>query len=413
MWILALIAAYPDDVLCARKSMREAKKANLGPCGQKYLRMINNKCYYVGVKKVSTIIIFLCFILKHLLAGLQMSWFGAQNNCLRKNLNLADMAPKEDFEAIIKFLKSRGSLNDYWWGGNDLQTEGRFTYISTGRPVKYLGGQGKVEPTARSNEDDCLEVRLRENSTLVIDENCQEKQYFVCQRPDTKCAHPIEDAKADDRHSHEHLHHFHHNPAANEATGGGAGSQEGSAESDSRPADNSNSTEIGESPEEVENGEDEKPTEGGGSAENTKETGGEGGGEGEDGGGEGGEGGGEDAGEGGHDGRDVKSTTPGDDKKKTTKAKAKGETTTPADGAATTVTPPEGEATTAAPEGEATTVAAVEGEITTPGAEGEATTPGAEGEPATPGAEGENTAAPPEGETTPAAAPAEETPAVL
>lgn len=52
--ILALIAAYPEDVLCARKSMREQKKGYKGPCGQKYLRMINNKCYYVSVKKVSS-----------------------------------------------------------------------------------------------------------------------------------------------------------------------------------------------------------------------------------------------------------------------------------------------------------------------------------------------------------------------
>lgn len=54
MVILALIAAYPDEVLCSRRSQRVGKKADKGPCGQKYLRMINNKCYYVGVKKVST-----------------------------------------------------------------------------------------------------------------------------------------------------------------------------------------------------------------------------------------------------------------------------------------------------------------------------------------------------------------------
>lgn len=53
--ILALIAAYPEDVLCARRGMREPKKGYKGPCGEKYLRMINNKCYYVSVKKVSSL----------------------------------------------------------------------------------------------------------------------------------------------------------------------------------------------------------------------------------------------------------------------------------------------------------------------------------------------------------------------
>lgn len=51
--ILALIAAYPEDVLCARRRVGEAKKGYKGPCGERYLRMINNKCYYVSVKKVS------------------------------------------------------------------------------------------------------------------------------------------------------------------------------------------------------------------------------------------------------------------------------------------------------------------------------------------------------------------------
>ncbi|XP_017868631.1 PREDICTED: uncharacterized protein LOC108617360 isoform X1 [Drosophila arizonae] len=227
--ILTLIVVYPDDVLSGKGSKPKPKskskannKSDLGPCGKRYLRQINGKCYYF--------------------AGKKMNWFGAQNNCLRKDLNLADIANKDDFDAVMKFLRSRGNMEDYWFGGNDLQTEGRFTYISTGRPVRYFGGAAAIEPTHRANLDDCLEVRLRYNGTTVTDDNCEEEQYFICQATELKCAQPTEDSVGSQHHSHEHLHHFHHDPTKNENTGNATRTE--SLESDSRPLDNSNSAQA-------------------------------------------------------------------------------------------------------------------------------------------------------------------------
>ncbi|XP_030242178.1 uncharacterized protein LOC108652891 [Drosophila navojoa] len=226
--ILALIIVYPDDVLSGKGSKTKQKKSkannksDLGPCGKRYLRQINGKCYYF--------------------AGKKMNWYGAQNNCLRKSLNLADIANKDDFDAVMKFLRSRGNMEDYWFGGNDLQTEGRYTYISTGRPVRYFGGAAAIEQTHRANFDDCLEVRLRYNGTTVTDDNCEEEQYFICQATELKCAQPTEDSVGSQHHSHEHLHHFHHDPTKNEDTGNATRTE--SLESDSRPIDNSNSAQA-------------------------------------------------------------------------------------------------------------------------------------------------------------------------
>lgn len=180
---------------------------------------------------------------------MQMNWFGAQNNCLRKGLNLADLSTQDEFDAIVKFLYTKGNMEDFWFGGNDLQSENHFTYISNGRPVRYLGGINQIEPTQRSNLDDCLEIRLREDSTVVTDDNCQEQQYFICQQNELKCAQPVIDESIGVHHSHEHLHHFHHDTAKAEVPEEEKEGSQESLESDSRPADNSNSTEIGESPE--------------------------------------------------------------------------------------------------------------------------------------------------------------------
>ncbi|KAH8384681.1 hypothetical protein KR093_004795, partial [Drosophila rubida] len=216
--LLTLIAAFPDDVL----SNRNSQKKNLGPCGKPFLRQIKSKCYYISAKK--------------------MNWFGALNNCLRKGLSLANLATRQEVEQVMEFLGSRRNMEDFWFGGNDLQTEGRFTYISNGQPVEFHG----IEATLRANSDDCLELRLRVNGTMITDENCYETQYFICEDINQKCAQPVIET-GNDHHSHEHLHHFHHDAAKDEADGE-KGSKE-SMESDSRPIDNTNSTEEAKSAE--------------------------------------------------------------------------------------------------------------------------------------------------------------------
>ncbi|EDW89552.1 CCR4-NOT transcription complex subunit 3 [Drosophila yakuba] len=225
--ILALMAVHSG---CGKKQGKKAK--DKGPCGKPYLKELNGKCFYVGVKKIN--------------------WFGAQNNCLRKGLNLADVSTVEDFNAVVHYMTSQLGYDDFWFGGNDLQSEGRFKYISNGKLVRYMGVSPIVEPTQRSNLDDCLEIRIRPNVTVVLDVNCQEKKYFICEQNQLKCAVPAADSGDGQKHSHEHLHHFHHDAGKKEKQE--AGIKEQSVESDSRPADNSNSTEIGVS--------EEKKTEG-------------------------------------------------------------------------------------------------------------------------------------------------------
>ncbi|XP_034478879.1 uncharacterized protein LOC117785090 [Drosophila innubila] len=155
-------------------------------CPRRYLRRINGKCYYFSVKK--------------------MNWFGALSNCLRKGLTLADLSNPKDFYGAIDFLSSKGNMEDFWFGGNDLQTEGRYQYISNGRLVKYYGNYSVVDPAEHSGCDDCLEVRIRTNMTVVADDNCLERQYFICS--ERYCDQV--NAKKPRHHSHEHLHHFHH-----------------------------------------------------------------------------------------------------------------------------------------------------------------------------------------------------------
>ncbi|XP_052842723.1 uncharacterized protein LOC128256419 [Drosophila gunungcola] len=157
------------------------------PCPRRYLRRINGKCYYFSVKK--------------------MNWFGALNNCLRKGLTLADLGNQRDFDGAIGFLSGLGNTEDFWFGGNDLYHEGRFQYISNGRLVRYYSNFSNVLPMEHSECDDCLEVRIRAQVSMVTADNCQERQYFICSE---RYCEDTDDSKKPKHHSHEHLHHFHH-----------------------------------------------------------------------------------------------------------------------------------------------------------------------------------------------------------
>ncbi|XP_034142556.1 uncharacterized transmembrane protein DDB_G0289901 isoform X2 [Drosophila guanche] len=177
--VVVLSAALPGEQILG-------SAAGAG-CSRRYLRRINGKCYYFSVKK--------------------MNWHGALNNCLRKGLTLADLSNPRDFYGAIGFLSSKGNTEDFWFGGNDLQHEGRFQYISNGRLVRFFSNYSIVEPAEHSECDDCLEVRIRSNMTVVADDNCLERQYFICS--ERYCDDSGAAAKPK-HHSHEHLHHFHH-----------------------------------------------------------------------------------------------------------------------------------------------------------------------------------------------------------
>ncbi|XP_002006727.2 uncharacterized protein LOC6580930 [Drosophila mojavensis] len=174
--IIAVLSVLHRDVLCSK---------NTG-CPRRYLRRINGKCYYFSVKK--------------------LNWFGALNNCLRKGLTLADLSNPRDFNGAVEFLSSKGNTEDFWFGANDLQTEGRFQYISNGRLVRYFSNYSLVGESEHSKCDDCLEVRIRNNMTVVAADNCLERQYFICSERYCDFAEGTKKR----HHSHEHLHHFHH-----------------------------------------------------------------------------------------------------------------------------------------------------------------------------------------------------------
>ncbi|EDW74968.1 uncharacterized protein Dwil_GK15958 [Drosophila willistoni] len=185
--LLTLLSVLPKEQLLGTATA----------CSRRYLRRINGKCYYFSVKK--------------------LNWYGALNNCLRKGLTLADLSNPADFYGAIGFLSSKGNTEDFWFSANDLQTEGRYQYASSGRLVKFFSNYSIVEPAEHSDCSDCLEVRIRSNLTVVADDSCLERQYFICSEHYCNTDGALGKPR---HHSHEHLHHFHHDIGDEDEEGG-------------------------------------------------------------------------------------------------------------------------------------------------------------------------------------------------
>ncbi|XP_068146056.1 uncharacterized protein lectin-46Cb [Drosophila tropicalis] len=188
--LLTLLSVLPKEQLLGTATA----------CSRRYLRRINGKCYYFSVKK--------------------LNWYGALNNCLRKGLTLADLSNPADFYGAVGFLSSKGNTEDFWFGANDLQNEGRYQYASSGRLVKFFSNYSIVEPAEHSDCSDCLEVRIRSNLTVVADDSCLERQYFICSEHYCNTDGALGKPR---HHSHEHLHHFHHDIGDEDEEGEGGG----------------------------------------------------------------------------------------------------------------------------------------------------------------------------------------------
>ena len=104
----------------------------------------------------------------------QVTWDEARQTCLSNNADLVSIHSKEE----RKYFWNLAGRNTFWTGGNDINTEGSWTW-SDGTPWKYTAwfyGQ----PDNANNNQDCLTLATFARG-LFDDANCQkDKLPFIC-----------------------------------------------------------------------------------------------------------------------------------------------------------------------------------------------------------------------------------------
>ncbi|KAH8263442.1 hypothetical protein KR044_009198, partial [Drosophila immigrans] len=106
----------------------------------------------------------------------EISWFGAVNKCLQFDGHLVSIENQDELNAIRKKLQPN---KDYWIDINDLDKEGEFTSIATGRKATYLIWKSG-EPSNSDYNEHCLELYCDEYHRMN-DDTCNKKQLFICE----------------------------------------------------------------------------------------------------------------------------------------------------------------------------------------------------------------------------------------
>jgi len=106
------------------------------------------------------------------------SWYDARNSCSAQNADLASITSKAEKTFAWELTGNQTT----WIGGSDRETEGTWTW-SDGTPWENpLWASG--EPNNLNNED-CVILWAKNkirNTNMFIDERCDKKYYYVCEK---------------------------------------------------------------------------------------------------------------------------------------------------------------------------------------------------------------------------------------
>jgi hypothetical protein len=68
----------------------------------------------------------------------------------------------------------------YWTGGNDLETEGKWVWISHGCPIKFNGWK-KNQPDNYKGIEHCAFMSLI-RAFQWVDTNCKKLSFYICEK---------------------------------------------------------------------------------------------------------------------------------------------------------------------------------------------------------------------------------------
>lgn len=110
----------------------------------------------------------------------QLSWINASMKCLTSGSKLVEIETKAEND----FLKSSLVANEgnYWTGGKDDVTEGRWVWVSSGATFDFLDWN-TGEPNNVGEGEDCLEFFKQTNHENSWNDNSCEKSFnFICEK---------------------------------------------------------------------------------------------------------------------------------------------------------------------------------------------------------------------------------------
>jgi len=131
------------------------------------LTQLGNKKYYLGI-------------------FFKANWYKAEQYCRFHGMHLASINKEEEQKDLEDHIESFGMGHEHFWtSGTDQAEEGKFFWMSTGKPVTYENwnaGEPNNFRYENGEEEHCLELWNRDGKGLRWNDTpCSFETFFVCE----------------------------------------------------------------------------------------------------------------------------------------------------------------------------------------------------------------------------------------
>jgi len=131
------------------------------------LQKLGGKEYYIGI-------------------FFKANWYKAEQYCRFHNMHLASINSEEEQRQLEEHITGFGMGNEHFWSsGTDQGEEGKFVWMSTGKPLTYENwnaGEPNNFQYENGETENCLELWNRDGKGLRWNDTpCSFESYFVCE----------------------------------------------------------------------------------------------------------------------------------------------------------------------------------------------------------------------------------------
>jgi len=114
------------------------------------------------------------------------NWYKAEQYCRFHNMHLASINSDEEQQELEEHITGFGMGNEHFWSsGTDQGEEGKFVWMSTGKPLTYENwnaGEPNNFQYENGETENCLELWNRDGKGLRWNDTpCSFESYFVCE----------------------------------------------------------------------------------------------------------------------------------------------------------------------------------------------------------------------------------------
>ncbi|XP_071144357.1 perlucin-like protein [Mytilus edulis] len=109
----------------------------------------------------------------------KLDWYYAEFACRAHDARLVEIETKDRQDFIADIAKHHPHARNYWTGGRDDVTEGRWIWSSTDQPITFTNW-GPHEPSNRTDQN-CIAIHAATNWKWV-DGTCSETTWFICEK---------------------------------------------------------------------------------------------------------------------------------------------------------------------------------------------------------------------------------------